>query len=183
MKQRTTSILPQVYYNSIYIKLVLRENKKRKTNVASTSREESPHNKWMMMSFGPTLMGKMTKGRRHQHHHMRKRQNSHHHHRRGTMGLPQTHTEETNPPPPPLSWNIWTTLETLTARVDHMAPVMEEMRRDQDVMRMNLEVLIRDMGVPFRFLLMITHSTIHRHPSSLHETTRREMMVRARPVL
>lgn len=46
MEQMTTSILPfkTVYYNSIYNKLNLRENKKRKTGGASTLREKPTHN-------------------------------------------------------------------------------------------------------------------------------------------
>lgn len=125
----TSSILPYktVEFNSICHKLVLRESKKMETNDASTSKEEPPHDEldWLDDFDLDDDQGE---------------------------GTDTTCGPDTTPLPPP-SRHLWTTLENLPTRVDHMVHGMEEMRRDQEEMWWSHEVFILYMrehiGFPF----------------------------------
>lgn len=122
-------------YNSIYHKLNLRENKKRKTSCASTSREESiqadDYFDWL-----ENLEANDDEEE--------------------TLAPPQ---EETQPPLPP-SRRIWNILDNLSTWVDNMSlgvkemrGVQEEMRQDQNVLMRKHKVLFQDMNTHFGFPL------------------------------
>lgn len=74
--------------------------------------------------------------------------------------------EETQPPSPPPTRNIWTSVNNLTTRVDHIELGMDEMR-------MNQKVLIGDIGAHFGFSLMAILSTTHGHLICSTKCTRR----------
>lgn len=96
-------------YNSIYIKLNLRENKKRKTSGPSTLREELVPNEGDNDEFWDNLeINDEDEASTHQ-----------------EEEAPSQ--EETRQPPPCQPRSLWTTLNDISTQVDSMAMDMEDM--------------------------------------------------------